>query len=295
MHALRRILRWIAYPVVIAAAVTNGVLGLARGLPPWLVVGASTVAAGGLAFLFEWAIPYRQEWSQSHGDEWTDAGHAFLSGPPSDLIRGAMVGGMVALATWISAHAGGGIWPTSWPLALQVVLALVVAELGNYWAHRLQHSTWLWRFHAIHHSAPRLYFFNSLRIHPGDHVSSAIFSLAPLALLGAPLPALVLFACVSGAHMLMQHANVDVRLGPLNWVLSMAEVHRWHHSRRFEEMNANYGGVLLIWDLVFGTRFFPPDRRIEPEDVVGLADVPEFPTRYLAQLAAPFRARFWRR
>jgi ornithine lipid hydroxylase len=104
---------------------------------------------------------------------------------------------------------------------------------------------------------------------------------------------LLLFATFSGAHMLMQHANVDVRLGPLNWIFSMNEVHRWHHSRIIAEQNANYGGVLLVWDVIFGTRFHPADR--EPPVDVGLHGLRDFPTGYLEQLASPFRRALWRR
>jgi sterol desaturase/sphingolipid hydroxylase (fatty acid hydroxylase superfamily) len=65
-------------------------------------------------------------------------------------------------------------------------------------------------------------------------------------------------------------------------------VHRWHHSIDGAVGNHNYGAVLSIWDLVFGTYLDRP-RLAGP---VGIADLPAFPTRYLAQLASPFR---WQR
>jgi sterol desaturase/sphingolipid hydroxylase (fatty acid hydroxylase superfamily) len=94
---------------------------------------------------------------------------------------------------------------------------------------------------------------------------------------------------------LVQHSNVDVRLGPLNWVFSMADVHRWHHSVHREEMNTNYGAVLLVWDVVFGTRFAPRDRTVEPSDVAGLDSVPEYPTGWFGQILSPFRRRLWQK
>ena len=86
---------------------------------------------------------------------------------------------------------------------------------------------------------------------------------------------------------MLQHANIDVRLGPLNRIFSMAEPHRWHHSRTLAEANSNYGSNLIVWDLVFGTFFLPSDREAPRE--IGIADLPRFPTGYLAQLATPFR------
>jgi sterol desaturase/sphingolipid hydroxylase (fatty acid hydroxylase superfamily) len=78
-----------------------------------------------------------------------------------------------------------------------------------------------------------------------------------------------------------------VRLGALNRIFSMAEPHRWHHSRSLLEANTNYGSNLTVWDVVFGTFFLPHDR--EPPTAIGIADLPDFPAGYLDQLAAPFR------
>jgi len=70
----------------------------------------------------------------------------------------------------------------------------------------------------------------------------------------------------------------------------MAELHRWHHSRVLEEANTTYGQNLIVWDVVFGTRFLPADR--EPPEDIGITDLPTFPMDYLGQLLSPVR---WRR
>jgi sterol desaturase/sphingolipid hydroxylase (fatty acid hydroxylase superfamily) len=67
----------------------------------------------------------------------------------------------------------------------------------------------------------------------------------------------------------------------------MAEPHRWHHSRRLEEANSNYGSNLIVWDVVFGTFYLPRDR--QPPTTIGIESWPDFPRGYLAQLAVPFR------
>lgn len=66
----------------------------------------------------------------------------------------------------------------------------------------------------------------------------------------------------------------------------MAELHRWHHSRVLEEANSNFGQNLIVWDIIYGTRFLPKDR--EPPAEIGITDMPAFPMSYLAQLASPF-------
>ena len=95
---------------------------------------------------------------------------------------------------------------------------------------------------------------------------------------------------VTAVHGLFQHSNIQLRFGPLNWLFSMAELHRWHHSRTLAEANSNFGQTISVWDWVFGTRYLPRDRA--PPADIGLMGLPRFPATWLAQLAAPFR---WRR
>ena len=87
---------------------------------------------------------------------------------------------------------------------------------------------------------------------------------------------------------LFQHANIDIRLGPLNYVFSAAPVHRWHHSRSREEADHNYGDNFIFWDVVFGTYYRPREREVE---ALGIAGLDAFPKSYVAQLLAPLRWR----
>jgi sterol desaturase/sphingolipid hydroxylase (fatty acid hydroxylase superfamily) len=83
---------------------------------------------------------------------------------------------------------------------------------------------------------------------------------------------------------------MQIRIGPLNWVFSMAELHRWHHSRLERESNTNYGQNLILWDILFGTRFLPKDR--EPPADIGIAKLAAFPMTWWQQLISPL---VWRR
>jgi sterol desaturase/sphingolipid hydroxylase (fatty acid hydroxylase superfamily) len=75
----------------------------------------------------------------------------------------------------------------------------------------------------------------------------------------------------------------------LNWFFSMAELHRWHHSKTLFEADHNYGQTSSVWDWVFGTRYLPADR--EPPESIGLANLPAFPMTWWAQILSPFRWR----
>ena len=151
----------------------------------------------------------------------------------------------------------------------------------------------MWRFHAIHHSAPRVYWLSQVRNPPVDALISGL-AILPLVLLGAPETTLGVFVVATSIHTWLQHANIDLRFGAFNWILSSPEVHRWHHSRSLDDSNANYGGVILGWDVLFRTRHVPKGR--EPPAQTGLSgDLADFPRDYFRQLAAPFRSSLWRR
>jgi sterol desaturase/sphingolipid hydroxylase (fatty acid hydroxylase superfamily) len=183
-----------------------------------------------------------------------------------------------------------GLWPTEWPLLAQVALASVVAEFFDYWSHRAMHvSRTLWRFHAVHHSAPRLYWLNATRTHPGETLFRGFIGGLPLAILGVGAPVLAVWMVIGRVAGLFQHANIDFELRPFAWIFSIGALHRWHHSTQVHEANQNYGNTFIFWDAVFGTRFLPDDRT-RPE-AVGIDGLAAFPKSLPAQLLAPFRWR----
>ena len=89
-----------------------------------------------------------------------------------------------------------------------------------------------------------------------------------------------LFSVING---LFKHCNIDLRLGPLNWIFSMAELHRWHHSKVLVEGNTNYGENLMLFDQLFRS-YFNPARR-PPKDIGIRHPMPE---TFWGQLRAPF-------
>jgi sterol desaturase/sphingolipid hydroxylase (fatty acid hydroxylase superfamily) len=238
--------------------------------------------------LAERVAPFVPDWNRSHGDITTD-----LAWGGTGFATGALFGTLTAaigafVGSYLSAWWGASLWPVAWPLAAQLALAVVLVEFFHYWIHRFEHEwDWLWRFHATHHSAPRLYWLNALRFHFVDTALLNLGFTAPLVALGAPPEVFTLWIVLSSVHGICQHANMQVRCGALNWVFSMAELHRWHHSRLVRESNTNYGQNIILWDIVFGTRFLPADR--QPPADIGIANLPEFPMNWWEQLVSPLR------
>jgi sterol desaturase/sphingolipid hydroxylase (fatty acid hydroxylase superfamily) len=292
MGTARNVFAIAVFPTVLGASLWGTWVLMERGLDPALALGPAVVVSYLFLLAAERVVPFRGAWLRSRGDVPVDLGHLMVSGVLTlQALQPLMLGLAVAVGGWLSGFAPDGFWPTRWPMAAQLVVALVVGEFFQYWVHRLGHEwDWLWRFHALHHSAPRLYFLNAVRFHPVDLAISNFAPFVPLVALGASPELMALFAVVSAVHGAFQHANVPIRIGPLNWFFAMAELHRWHHSRLLIESNTNFGQNLIVWDVVFGTRYLPAHR--EPPDDIGLTDLPAFPMDYWGQLLSPVR---WRR
>lgn len=82
-----------------------------------------------------------------------------------------------------------------------------------------------------------------------------------------------------------QHSNCRVKLGFLNWIISGPELHRWHHSRLISESDNNYGNNLIIWDVIFGTRFLPSDRQVEELGLINR----KYPDSFFKQMTSVFK------
>lgn len=283
--------QWAVFPVVMGGVCLLAWWQMRLGTPPAVAILGPQLFGILAVALLERLYPYHRSWLHSHADIRVDAAHTVTIGLASTLVQPFVISAGVAIATLLSATLGSSLWPDTWPLLFQVLLALVLGELPGYWVHRWQHH-WdgLWRFHSIHHSAPRLYWLNAGRFHVVDLLSTYVPTYLLLAFLGCGGEVLAFFGLITAVHGIFQHSNLQLRLGPLNYFFSMAELHRWHHSRTVDEANTNFGQTVIVWDWLFGTRFLPADR--EPPRDIGIADMPAFPMGWLAQVAAPFR---WRR
>ena len=104
-------------------------------------------------------------------------------------------------------------------------------------------------------------------------------------LLGAPTWFLVAYQFIFVIAIPWQHANIDVSLGPLWWLITNPEFHRWHHERSRISTNRNFSALLPLWDVAFGTHVLPRDRKAR---AYGLPYA--MPSNYLDQILAPFSA-----
>jgi sterol desaturase/sphingolipid hydroxylase (fatty acid hydroxylase superfamily) len=136
----------------------------------------------------------------------------------------------------------------------QWLLLFLGQEFCYYWYHRAAHRVrWFWASHSVHHSPNELTLAAGLRLGwTGKAAGTGLF-FAPLVWLGfEPIVALGML----GLNLLYQfwiHATWIPKLGPLEWVLNTPSHHRVHHARNAAYLDCNYGGVLIVFDRLFGT------------------------------------------
>jgi sterol desaturase/sphingolipid hydroxylase (fatty acid hydroxylase superfamily) len=177
------------------------------------------------------------------------------------------------------------LWPKEWAIGTQAILMVLIADFFRYWLHRLSHE-WmpLWRLHAVHHSPHKLYSMNVGRFHPLEKSIQFIFDALPFIILGITENILALYFVFYSINGFFQHCNIKIYLGPLNYVISGPELHRWHHSVKIKESNKNFGNNLIVWDLLFGTWHLPKTKKV---DQLGLINR-NYPLGLIEQLKSPF-------
>lgn len=275
---------WTAWPVLMAGCLALTAYGFVIDRPV-VMFNVAYFSLAGILLILERLMPHERTWLPSDGQTFANIAHTLTSkGTVQTLIVFSSAIGIASYVTPVS-EPGYGLWPREWPLWIQVILGILAAEFGLYWAHRLAHE-WpvLWRFHAIHHSVTKLWVVNTGRFHFVDSLVSIVLGMLILLALGAPMEVLVWLSAITAFIGMLTHCNVDMRFGPISWVFNTPGLHRWHHSRDLREGNKNYGENIVLWDMVFGT-YFNENRR-PPADI----GIPEpMPARFIDQLIYPFR------
>ena len=277
--AARSIVRYGAYPVLMAAVILGVAAAPWRDVPLAWLAGLVMAGLTAVALLEHW-FPFDPRWRHPDRDFPADVIHAVIN----LVVMHSAVLGFVVLRNWVGWQ--GMWWPNDWPYLAQVFMAGLPLDLSLYAVHRLSHRYgFLWRVHSIHHSSRRLYWLNGERRHPLHAALMAGPGLVVLGVLGAPAEVVGGWLAILAVHLAFQHSNFDYRAGPLRYLLGVAELHRWHHRERFEDAQVNFGEFWLIWDHCFGTFYQPRS----PLGAIGIEGDP-VPHRYGEQLVYPFRA-----
>jgi len=276
---LRPMVRFMFVPVMLI-----GVNGLAYAIIvndlPYIWIAPVLVLALALTFASERIAPKHSEWNHDQHDTRTTIIHALIY--EYNNVVGVL---LIPLIVWLSPSLD--LWPTSWPLLLQLLIAVVVADFAFTMVHMLSHKyQLLWRLHAVHHGVTRLYGFNGLVRHPLHQMLDMVIGTLPLVVIGMPTDVAILLGLVIAVQLFVQHANVDIHLGPFRNHLSIGELHHLHHVNWGTEGDCNFGLFFTVWDRLMGTFNPNPSRRIQSSDM-GLDEIPRLPETYIGQLLFP--------
>lgn len=143
-------------------------------------------------------------------------------------------------------HTGGQGWWWEW------ALLFVLEDLCYYSFHRCSHAMrWLWASHVTHHSSR--YFNLSVAMRQTWTPFVAFPFWLPLPLLGFDPLMIMTVQLFSLFYQLFLHTETSPALGPLEWIFNTPQHHRIHHAVDAPYVDKNFGGVLIIWDRLFGT------------------------------------------
>ncbi|HWG98462.1 MAG TPA: sterol desaturase family protein [Pilimelia sp.] len=256
------------------------VVSLRRGWNPGPVSFLFLVGTLGYLAVLERLIPYDRSWHPT-SREWNWYGVYFLL---------TILGGGLAQLPVLALVQAVAVPDPALPLWAEIPMAALLGSLASYLMHRLGHTNaWLWRLHGVHHVPDKVNVGNNGVNHVFDIVLAQGAVQLSLALVGFSEPSVFVVGLFVLAQGYFIHANIDVRIGWLNHILTSPEQHRLHHSTDLGEAG-HYGSDLSIWDRAFGSFTWRPDRR---PVAVGLSDPASFPPTgaVIASLVHPWRRR----
>lgn len=173
----------------------------------------------------------------------------FLMRVPARLFVVPLVVGPVSYFVWSHRFLTVPL-KTTW----RIGLLFLGTELTYYWSHRAGHEIrWMWASHVVHHTPQQIHFASAYRLGPTEVLSGGWVFHLPLFAVGFHPLAVGGMMALNLFYQFWLHTDMVGRLGPLEWVLNTPSHHRVHHASNPEYLDRNYGGVLIIWDRLFGT------------------------------------------
>lgn len=211
----------------------------------WVALVAMTVAEAAL---------YRR--LRGHDFDWK-AMLASIAMAAGHKVEGTLAVTVVVFQfRWVAEHRLMDIPMDKW---WGMALLFLTADFFYYWQHRLSHEIrWFWATHRVHHSAEQLTVTANYRHGWTGAVTGIALLYLPVVFLGFPPSAALKMLGFIILYQVWVHTELIGRLGWLDYFFNTPSNHRVHHARNAEYLDRNYGGVLMIFDRLFGT--YVPER-----------------------------------
>jgi len=173
------------------------------------------------------------------------------------LVRVLAPGAAIAVAMTAAGSGWGLLNTLALPGWAAIAAGIALLDLAIYFQHVMFHAVpALWRLHRVHHADLDFDVTTGARFHPIEILISTAVKCAAIAALGAPVISVFVFEILLNATAMFNHANASLpqRLERwLRWLVVTPDMHRVHHSVRYEESSSNFGFNLPWWDRLFGT------------------------------------------
>ena len=134
------------------------------------------------------------------------------------------------------------------------VVGFVLVEFMYYWSHRFSHAVrWMWATHAVHHTPEEITFLSAVRLGWTNFFSLNWLFRLPLILAGFDPRMIATWLVIDLHYQFFLHTESIRKLGPLEWVLNTPAHHRVHHASNEAYIDCNFGGMVIVFDRLFGT------------------------------------------
>ena len=168
---------------------------------------------------------------------------------------------------------------------MQLVLIMLLTDLVQYWLHRAFHQIpWLWRFHAVHHSAKSMDWLAGARMHFIEIIVLRATTAIPMFSMGFDPNAIQAYIFAVYVYSGFIHSNVGWDLSRIERFVVTPRFHHWHHGSEKEALDVNYAIHFPLLDWLFGTHLQADKRWPAHYGIVGL-----MPRGYMQQFLYPFR------
>ena len=137
---------------------------------------------------------------------------------------------------------------------LSLIVLFLLADLGFYVEHRCSHRMrFLWASQSVHHSSEKMLVTTAYRLSWTPILSGVFLFYLPIVWIGYDPVWVYGMVSASLSYQFFVHTELVPRIGRLEWLINTPSAHRVHHASNAEYLDKNYGGVLLIWDHLFGS------------------------------------------
>lgn len=249
---MRKVITYATYPMLLATTLSIMIIAIEGG---WNLKTTLWIYLSGLLITLitlERLFPLSPQWGMTTTSFLRDIKYLLASGATIAAVRWSF--GFLAIG--LAEKHQGFLAAAPWWVGLLAFLLLF--DLLQYGWHRWSHShPWLWRIHLAHHLPERVYVIMHPVFHPLNALINAALLQGVILLLGLPPQAVFAVFLILDLQTMVSHFNVDIRAGILNYVLVGTELHRYHHSADIHEAK-NFGTVLPLWDILFGTFVYKP-------------------------------------